>query len=295
MAKVIDREKRARRRNFLEGITFVGPYFIGSLVFFIAPLAFTFFISLGNYQLKQGGNTFQFLGIKHYYDAFTTNLEFTKNLSSILIDTFINTPLIVIFSLVLAIILNKKFIGKGLFRTIFFLPFLLGTGYVLTQLLNLGTVDSAMESARSVMLPPELMAYLGSGLTNALMGFLSKITWVLWRSGVQIVLILSGLQSINRSLYESARVDNASEWEIFWKITLPMITPILLLVLVYTIIDSFSDPQNIMLSLFNTLSFKHSPPNFSLASALSIIYFSIVVIILGIIFKVTKRFVYTNN
>ena len=283
-----DREKYRRRRNNLEAYTFVGPYLLGTLVFFIAPLVFSFYISLGEYKLVQTGNTFQFLGFTHYIKSITQDAFFTKILWQTISTMATNAPLIIIFSLVIAIILNKNMMGKGAFRTLFFLPFLLGTGYVMKQLLGMNAVGGATDMARSIILPYEIQNYIGPQLTTIFSQFFSTITWILWRSGVQIVLFLGGLQAISASLYESARVDSATEWEIFWKITLPMITPTMLLVMIYTIIDSFTDPLNPMISLFNDITFTFQ--EWSRGAAISWLYFAVIIVIVGLVFAIMKRF-----
>lgn len=203
-----------------------------------------------------------------------------------------NGPLIVIFSLIIAVVLNKKMIAQGFFRTVFFLPFLLGTGYVMKQLLGVGAVDQAMTMARSIVLPAEVSGYLGADLTGLLTAFLSQITWVFWRSGVQVILFLAGLQSINKSLYESARVDSATEWEVFWKITIPMITPMMLLIIVYTIIDSFTDPTNPIGEMFMHRAFDKT--EYSLSAAMSWVYFLFIILLVGIVFLVMKRFIHSE-
>ena len=285
-----DLERRAKRRNLLEAYTFMLPLIIGLLVFFLFPLGFSIVISFGEFTIQKGGNTFVFLGLKNYRDAFLSDVQYTQVFWDMIVKTLINTPLIVIFSLIMAVILNKKYPGRGFFRTMFFIPFLLGTGYVMRQLLGVGAVDAAMGMARSVVLPQELTLYLGPKVTDVLTMFMDQITWIMWRSGVQMVLFLSGLQSIHTALYESARVDSATEWEIFWKITLPMVSPMTLLVIVYTIIDSFSDPTNPMVDLFLTRAFKES--RFSYSAAMSWVYFVFILVVVGAVFFVMKRITY---
>lgn len=138
-------------------------------------------------------------------------------------------------------ILSMK--GRGFFRTAFFIPVLLGSGYVMKQLLGLG-VDGMTVTA-GITVPRLIADLLGASMTELLQGFLDRITVVLWKSGVQIVLFLAGLQGIPGSLYEAAHVDGATEWEMFWKITLPMISPVILMNVVYTIVSFFTDGTNI--------------------------------------------------
>ena len=284
--------RKAALRNNLEAYTFMAPYVIGVLAFFLFPLIFSLVISFGDYRTVHGGNTLEFVGLKNYIDLFVEDATYSGAFLTGIKTTLINTPLIVIFSLIIAVVLNKKMIAQGFFRTVFFLPFLLGTGYVMKQLLGVGAVDQAMTMARSIVLPAEVSGYLGADLTGLLTAFLSQITWVFWRSGVQVILFLAGLQSINKSLYESARVDAATEWEVFWKITIPMITPMMLLIIVYTIIDSFTDPTNPIGEMFMHRAFDKT--EYSLSAAMSWVYFLFIILLVGIVFLVMKRFIHSE-
>lgn len=282
-----------KRRNARDGLMFVSPFIIGTLVFFLYPLGFSIFISTGNYTIIKGGFEFEFLGFRQYIDAFVQDVNFTRVFSEVVVDSLINTPLVVVFSLIIAIMLNKNIRGRGLFRTIFFLPFLLGTGYVMRQLLGMDVTEGAMSVARSIILPPEVYEYISPSLLTLAEEFLNRITYVLWKCGVPIILFLSGLQSINKALYESAQVDGATEWEVLWKITIPMTTPIMLLVMVFTVIDSFNDPNNPMVDMFYNTAFLQQ--KFSQSAAMSWIYFLFILLFVGVIFVVMKRFIHTES
>lgn len=181
----------------------------------------------------------------------------------------------------------RYIIIKGMFRLIFFLPVLLGTGYVMKQLLAQDVQGDSMELARGLLLPQSIQSYLGTTVTGYITEFFNRITLVMWKSGVPIVLTLSGLQSISMSLYEASRIDGASEWEIFWKITLPMITPILLLDAVYTIISYAMDDSSVLNYIVEQ---AFSKSKFEYSAAMGWIYFAIVLILLGIVFLIIRPF-----
>ena len=292
--KMTIRKKKMNMRKIeiLEGYTFVLPYIIGVLAFFVYPLVFSMYISSGELKIVKGGFDFTYLGLENYINAFVKDVDFTQVFVAVIRDTLINTPLIVVFSLILAIILNKSLALKGFYRTIFFLPFLLGSGYVMRQLLGMGVSDDAMAMARGIILPDEVLQYLGPFLADTMIDFLGRITWILWKSGVQIILFLSGIQGISKSLYEASMCDGATEWDMFWKITLPMISPVTLLVLIFTIIDSFVDPTNPMVDMFFTRAFRDM--RFSYSAAMSWIYFLFIMLFLGLIFLIMKRFVHNE-
>ena len=198
--------------------------------------------------------------------------------------------MILIFALMIAIMINKKIRFRGFFRTVFFLPVLLGTGFVMQQLLGQNVDEQAMEVARGILLPEEILIYLGPTVSKAVNTFFDVITIILWNSGVQILLFLAGLQGIPESLYESARVDSATEWEMFWKITLPMMSPVILLSAVYTFIDSFTDAANPMVTFVISTAFEGWSNEFEYASALGWIYCVFVLLLVGIVYKSMKSF-----
>ena len=287
-----NRKNNIKRRDIVEAYSFVFPLVIGIVAFFLFPVVFSLIISFGDYRIVKSGNTFEWLGFQNYIDIFIEDVDYSGAFLDAINLTFTNTLLIVVFSLIISVVLNKKIAFQGFFRTVFFLPFLLGTGYVMNQLLGVGAVDQAMTMARSIVLPEEIKNFLGEDISSLLSAFLSKVTWVFWRSGVQVILFLAALQGINISLYESARMDSATEWEIFWKITIPMVSPTMLLIIVYTIVDSFTDPTNPLGELF--LHRACQKAEYSLSAAMSWVYFLFILVLVGIVFAVMKRFIYTE-
>ena len=278
---------QTRKREIFEGLAFTAPYIIGVIAFFAFPIVFSVAISLGSYQITENGFALPFIGFENYITLFTQDINFTEVLKTTSENTLINTPLIVVFSMIISVILNKSMLFRSAFRTIFFLPFLLGSGFVMKQLLQLGVSGGMMDMANDFILPKGIMDSLNPGAWAAVFGFLNRITGILWKSGVQIILFLSALQSISKSLYESAMVDSATEWEMFWKITMPMITPITLLVIIYTIVDSFTDPANPMMELFFNAAFKSN--RFSLSAAMSWVYFIMIMLIIGAVFLFMRK------
>ncbi len=283
------RKISSETRHKLQGYVFISPFIIGFFLLFLSPLVRSIQLSFSNMTSRVGMDGLKYIGFSHYMNAFVGDIEFVPTFLEVIQDTLIQTPLILVFSLIIAIMINKKIKCKGLFRVIFFLPFLLGTGYVLQQLLGLGLDQMAVSKAREILLPAQLESMVGGSVVKVLEGFLSRITVILWRCGVQIVIFLTGLQGISPSLYESARCDSATEWEIFWKITLPMMTPIIFLNMVYTIIDMFNDSSNPMVNYFIDTAFKKNQITY--ASALSWIYFSFIAILLAVVFAFMGRIV----
>ena len=157
------------------------------------------------------------------------------------------------------------------------------------QLLGQKVDQSAIEVARGILLPPQIQSYIGADASKYITDFLNSITLVMWKSGVQIIIALAGIQKIPSSIYESAKVDSASEWEIFWKITLPLLTPVLLLNTIYTIINSFTDSENGMVKYIIKVAFNDSDLNY--AAAMGWVYFLFAFLLIGIVFLILKPFI----
>lgn len=283
LKRKIDLEKRFA----LEGYFFTLPLTIGLLLFFAFPLVLSIVLSFSD-LIKMRGFEMTFVGFQNYIDTVINDVRFTEALGQIMSGTFVKIPLIIVFSLLLAIIISRNIKFKGFFRVVFFLPFILGTGYVLEQLYSLGVVSQALSLDSSSLIPPSVISYLGGDFTKMVNDFLSIIVSVLWSCSVQILMFLSGLQAISPSLYESAGVDGATEWEKFWKITLPMIMPMMVVNIIYSITDSFVSVDNDVIQLIKDMTFgaENAPDK---ASAVSWIYTLIVLIFVGIVFLFLGR------
>lgn len=278
-----------KRRKKLTGLLFTGPWAVASLLFIVYPLVFTIILSFSKLENADFA-TLGIAGLENYKKAFVTDVDFLPNFYEVVVNTLINTPMIVIFSLIIAIILNKELPGRGFFRSIFFLPVLFGGGLVLQQIIGQNVDGQSMEIARGVLLPEKLQSYLGPEFTAYIGEFFNRITLVLWKSGVQIVIALSGLQSISPSLYEAARVDGATEWEMFWKITIMMMSPILLLNTVYTIVISLTE-ENSVVSYITDQAFNTTPVQFEFSAAMSCVYFLFTLLLVLLVFAVLRPFI----
>ncbi|MBE6904431.1 MAG: sugar ABC transporter permease [Ruminococcaceae bacterium] len=276
-----------RRRHSLVGLSFVLPFIVGFCVFFLVPLIRSLMLSFG--EITNYGNfTIKLTGFEHYVRAFAGDVQFLPMFLNITRDTFFNVPLITIFSFYIAMLLNRKMKGRGLFRVIFFLPVVLGSGFIMEQLLSQNIDTQSIEAAKEFLLPKEVIMYIGPDISNLLLFFLNRLTLILWRSGVQILIFLSGLQGISPTLYEAARVDSATEWENLWFITIPMMTPVILLNLIYTIVDSFTDASNPIIEYIMNYGFEWG--EFEYAAAMGCIYLFMVIIFVALIFLIMSRF-----
>ena len=218
----------------------------------------------------------------------------------VLKDTALKTPLILVFSIFIAIILNQKFKGRVFARAVFFLPVIIATGPVIDIIngnMSSGGYSGGSEQFNSLFetdLVGELLTYLGiynisDKLTEIINTLTSDIFNLVWNSGIQILLFLAALQNISPSAKEAAQLEGATAWEYFWKITLPSISPMIVASLVYTVVDSFVAPDNSVMKILLT---KSSNWEFGYQAAMLWAYFIIVAAALGIILAIVNKFVY---
>ena len=243
------RAKKNRMNNqdryALAAFVFILPFIIGFAVFKLAPCIISIQLSFSTI-VNPMHNSMQWVGWYNYLNQFTSNTRLITSLTSMITSTAIQLPVINISAFFFAILLNKEIKGRGFFRAVFFFPVVIGTGYALQKLMS----NSGSGVASTIKLPGELLKYLGDDFEKYVATFFTTFTTTLWKTGVQILLFLTGLQGIPFTLYESAYCDGATEWEQFWKITLPMMTPTILLCLVYTLIARFNDSDNPMRSYY---------------------------------------------
>lgn len=279
-------------RRSLAGYVFSLPFVIGFAVFMLYPLIQSLIWSMsiggpgrdeatgkGGYIIKE------FVGMGNYQTILGTDNEFMEAFLATIQRTFIWTPFIVVFALFIALMLNRKIRFRGVFRVIYFLPVLLGTGLVFNA------VSPVMEM---LTMPEELtrtISYLlGSGeVSTFLNNLLTEMISIFWKSGVQIVIFLSGLQGISDTYYEAAKVDSANGWDMLWKITIPMLSPMILLNAIYTIIDSFRDEANPIVAYILEM-YKGS--KWAELTAMGWMYFVVTLVLLGIVFAITRRMVF---
>lgn len=290
------------RRKARAGWVFVLPFVIG-LVLVYLPVMFDSiqfsFSQLNN--LQGGGYTLTFIGFENYQKALFEDASFVQVLVSGLKSLAFEIPAIVIFSLFMAVLLNQKMVGRGFFRAIFFIPVIISTGIMegiatydqsMDSGINDGSGESATEGIINAMDIQLLFANMkvGTELVEYVTQMINNIYDIVNRSGVQMLIFLAGLQSISPAIYESCSIDGATAWETFWKITLPMISPMILVNTVYTIIDSFTSSKNSVMTYISSQSGQVNGQ--VVGTAMSWIYFLLVALILAAIAGILSAFVF---
>ena len=288
------------RRKMVYGYGFLAIWIIGTIYFFIKPLIVSFIYSLNETSITLGAMQLKFIGIQNYIDTFTKDTDYVDALLAVLKDTLWKTPLIIIFSIFIAVILNQKFRGRTSARAVFFLPVIIATGPVMS-IIN-GDMDSSGYAGGadqfSTMFETDmagaLLRFLGvynisDSVTEVISLITSDIFNLVWNSGIQIIIFLAALQNIPFSAKEAAQIEGATGWEFFWKITLPYISPMIIANLIYTIVDSFIDPANGVMALVLQ---QASAWNHGYSAAMAWAYFLIVILALGIVLPIVNKFVY---
>jgi ABC-type sugar transport system permease subunit len=289
------------------GYLFISPWLVGFLAFLVYPLAMSLYMSFQSINNVSELNM-KFVGWDNYTRAFIKDTQFVPFFLHAVRTSLIEIPLILTFSLFIASMLNQNVKGKLFFRGAFFLPVLIGSGFVMQQLLGLqaDSMQAAMAQLQSASgggqirevggldIPAALTVYLPPELADALSDVLKTLTVALWKTGIPILLFIAGLQGISESLYESAKCDGATPWEMFWKITFPLLTPILLLNAIFTLVDSFTDLRNVMMIYIKYTGF--SKIELGYASALGWLYFLFVFLLVVLVIALTrKRIVYIGE
>jgi len=282
------------------GIWFILPWLIGFLTLFAWPFIQSFRYSMGTLKLTDNGFTVEFVGWDNYLYIFYEHANYVRLLTESVINMFVNVPLIVVFSLFTAVLLNQKFRGRGAARAIFFLPVILASGAIanlergdymqaITRNANaeFGGVAALMENLDLV--PILLEAGVSPAIVGYLTGAVGRIYQIISSSGVQILIFLAGLQSISPSLYEASKIEGATGYESFWKITFPMISPLILTNVVYSIIDSFV--TNYVSQVITNTAFRQF--QFGVSAAMAVVYFAVISVILWVVTALmTKKVFY---
>lgn len=287
-------------KNAVAGYLFIAPFIIGFLSFFLVPLVKSFFMSFSNVTPVTGGYSMEFVALANFKKVFLVDPEFNRLLFEELVRMGYDGLATIIFSFFIALLLNQKFKGRGMVRAIFFLPVILSSGVLLgleydnTLLQGMEDVikeSSALGTSITGTLEDILISEgFGSGFMNYIFEIVNHVYDIAIASGIQIIIFLSGLQTISPSMFEAAKIEGATAWESFWKITLPMISSLILVNVVYTIIDYFIRSDNqVMEKITETMIQKL---DYGFSSAMAWVYFVIVMTIIAIVSAIISKVVY---
>lgn len=289
-----------RTRHALTGYMFIAPFIIGFLFFILKPLITTVQMSFSEVKIDTVNSGFSMtsVGFTNFLRALTVDANFNRYLVESLEGMALHVPLVTMFSLFLAVMLNRKFPGRGAVRAIFFLPVILTSGVLLNIEANNALLASMEETQESVQAATSITTYLEQimigifgemDLITALLSAINQIYDIVVASSIQTVIFLSGLQSINGSLYEAAQIEGCTAWETFWKITFPMISPLILVNWIYGIVDYAMRSDNILITHIEAF---RATLDYGFASAMSLIYSLCVVLIVALSSLIISRMVF---
>ena len=288
-----------QRRKAISGYLFILPFIIGFLAFMVQPLFQSLYMSFCTVEVSPNGIHNVFKGLDNYIHAFTIDTEFNRLLVEEISRMCINSLAIMVFSFFVALILNQKFKGRALVRAIFFLPVILSSGVILGVEYDnalLASVQSMVEETTNTASITDaieeilITAGVGARAFKKVFEIVDGIYDVAIASGIQIIIFLSGLQTISSNMYEAAAIEGCTAWESLWKITFPMISSLFLVNWIYTIVDFCMRSDNEVLDKINDQMIAYI--NYGFASAMSWIYFVIVIVIIGISSFIISRRVY---
>ena len=292
-------------KRSITGYVFILPWLVGFLIFYLRSLIMTANFSLSEISVAVGGGyDSKFVGLQNYLYAFRAHGSFKQVLTTSIGNMLVDVPLITFFSLLMAMLLNKKFKGRTLVRAIFFLPVIMNSAAITAaidmsrQMLAGGLSASSAEMASAasgvnMMYYVEMFSSLGlpSGILDYIVAAVARINDIISASGVQIIIFIAALQSIPGSMYEVAKIEGATAYETFWKVTFPMVMPHIITNVVYTVVDNFANSAIVEMA-YDT---AFTEVNYGLSSAMSLVSTAIVCLILVIVCGfIQKRTFYYN-
>ena len=288
-----------QKRKAIAGYLFISPFIIGFLVFMVKPFFQSLYMSFCNVELGAATFANHWAGTVNYVQAFTLDPEYNRLLTEELGRMVVYSLAIIVFSFFVALVLNQKFKGRALVRAVFFLPVILSSGVILglesdNQLM--ATLAQQVEVATNgVSITDGLKevlttAGIGTRAYETVFELIDNIYDVAIASGIQIIIFLSGLQTISSSMYEAADIEGCTKWESLWKITFPMISSLFLVNWIYTVIDFCMRSDNEVIEKIQKVMVDQM--NYGFASAMSWIYFVIILAFVGITAGIISKGVY---
>ena len=286
------------RRQGLVGYVFLLPWLIGTAIFFCYPFFNTVWWSFCDVRFDVAEVITEFKGIAAYQKVFIEQ-QFFQEVWTHLTTTLLHTLCVIIISIFLAIILNQEFFSRTLWRVIFSIPIIVASGLVLSVFQKDLTFQASVTSESTNIFQSEALTEMllsmgiGDGIINVVVEVVGSVVDILWMSGVQILLFITGLQSISPSLYEVCDVEGATSWQRFWRVTFPLLTPYIYLNVLYSIIDISTQSTSQVMA---TIRHHYTNTFYANSSAAATGYFLMILLVLGVVSAIlSKRIVYIDK
>lgn len=280
-----------KKKTTLWGIIFLLPWLFGVIAFFMVPLCQTFYYALFDMKVQQtGGFDYAYVGFNNFKFALTQDPNFNQAVLTALGEVVKNVPIQIFVALFVAILLNQKFKGRGFFRMIFFIPLILATGITKIELTGVNMTVEESQSVINISGIVNLVANSGipTEIINLIVSFIDSIFEVITTAGVQMLIFLSGLQAISPTLYEVAKIEGCSGFESFCKITLPMISPMILVCVVYSIADTFTRAE-VTDTIYSTM---FTNAKYGLGASMSVVYFLVSLVVILVVSGIVSKGVF---
>ncbi len=295
----VGRPKKLRsleKKNSRWGWFFIAPWLVGITVFFAWPMLETAVYSFSKLSVGAGGFDKLFVGLDNYMYFFTKDTYFLSYLGESIGSSLPQVLIIIAFSTLIALVLKENFPGRGLARAVFFFPVIIASGAVMNILQSQVMMTSSTTEVTQGYLfkAPDLVEVFGElgmpeQVLNSITDIVNQVFDLTWKSGVQILLMLAAVNNIPTSFYEVANMEGATQWEKFWKVTLPTISPTLLVVVIYSLIDGFMDYGNKVMQL---LSSYYTNNNYSYSATIGVIYCVSILLLIGLVYKILSRWIF---
>ncbi|MCL1845932.1 MAG: sugar ABC transporter permease [Defluviitaleaceae bacterium] len=306
-------------KNAVTGYLFIAPFILGFIAFMAYPFYQTIRMAFSYVRLDPHYSRFDTIWLPefradipdesffsalfaNFRRAFFEDADFMRLVIEEVWMMILLVPAIVVFSLFIAVLLNRKFFGRGFVRAIFFLPVILASGVLvgietnnalLAMVSEQIQAQNAMQAGVTGVIEDMLDGMVGGAgigdFFQYILDIINQIYTIAMASGIQILIFLAGLQTINPSIYEAASIEGATGWENFWKITFPMISPMILVVVVYSVIDFMVRTDGEVMEM---VAAADQLSEFGFASAMAISFFIIIAAILGVTGFIISRAVY---
>jgi ABC-type sugar transport system permease subunit len=295
------------RKNAITGYLFILPFILGFIAFMAYPLLQSLMMVFSNVTINIDLHrfTYTFTAFDNLYRVFFVDPDFNRMFLEELGKMALIVPAIIIFSLFCALLINQNFHGRGLARAVFFLPVILSSGVLIGLETNNSLLSSIAEvieesNAANISVSGFLQRILIGTATTAdtpladfmqyIFDIVDQVYTIAMSSGIQIIIFLSSLQTISPSMYEAADMEGCTKWESFWKITFPMVSPLILVNVVYSVVDYLLRTDNTVMTKVRTVLFMNLDYGFS--TAMAWVYFLAVILILGVVVLISSKKVY---
>lgn len=280
-----------RKRQNKQGYLFMLPWIIGFLLFTAFPFLATIYLSFTEVKQNVAGFNIRFIGFGNYLMTFFENTEFRPALENFFWMIVPYTFVIVIISFILAYLLNRIKFLRGVLRTVYFLPVIILSGPVMYQLMDAGAnatqlAETGNRDITNLFILQMIFNYSPS-MAMQIYRVLVQLSTILWFTGIPIILFINGLQKINPSLLEAAKIDSANSWQILWKIIMPIIKPIALVVTIFTIAQIGTFPTNPVYGLIQNAT-ENTSGGLGIASTFAWIYSLVVLFLIGLVYLLLR-------